>query len=159
MGILNEKRCNPLVYKEYNTLKKWTNSNEIYKSLQITFGDLFEYIVRIAYYIDNPTIRTNDIFLRIRTEMKDAVGMCFTGKMNRLVNSLVGIVDGVIVGLSTIEQTNMEIQSIVKRLQNKSITVHEAHTTMQELFDTVSDDVMAKEIKQSYLYALEDYVD
>ena len=49
-------------------------------------------------------------------EIRDAVGMCFTGRFTRIVNALSGFVAGVAVGLSENERMNLRISAAIQRM-------------------------------------------
>jgi hypothetical protein len=85
--------------------------------------------------------------------------MCFMGRMNRLVNSMVGIVENVQVGLSTREEIDLEIQALLKKFTSKNISLDECKKLMNELFETVELHIIPKNIQQSYIDALDDYED
>jgi hypothetical protein len=83
---------------------------------KITFHILFERIVRI---IVNHKEQRMNLTERLKTELTDSIGYCFTGRINRMVNSLVGIIDGIKVSFSYKEQIMIESQMIIKRINRK----------------------------------------
>lgn len=127
----------------------------IHSISKLTYAELFEYVVRIAKHHTKP----EDAYERIMIETLDSIGMCFTGRMNRLVNSMVGIVDGLHVGISPREQLQMEIQIIMNDLIHKKGCVKDTKQKMKQLFETVDDTVMLPMEKKSYMDALDDYDD
>lgn len=84
---------------------------------QLTYKQTFELVWSLLYfkYINNE-INISDTADIIITNIKDAYNLCFTGKYNRLINSLVGIVDGVKVGFSESEELQLEFGKLFERL-------------------------------------------
>ena len=93
------------------------------------------------------------------TELHESIGLCFTGRMNRLVNSLAGIVDGIKVSFSVAEQLQLESSKIIERLNNKKITFAAARLEMLDLFndDEVKLDISLIALKEDYISALDDF--
>ena len=97
-------------------LLQWLkNINEVHTVHKINFKELFTMIMTIAE--NHP--EKEDIKSRIIMELKDSIGLCFTGRINRLVNALVGFVEGIQVSLSVREEIQMKISMIIKRLTEK----------------------------------------
>jgi hypothetical protein len=57
-----------------------------------------------------------NLLLRLDQELMDSIGFCFTGCINRLINVLVGFVDGIKVSISYKEEIQMSIQVILKKI-------------------------------------------
>ena len=101
-----------------------------------------------------------DMKTRIKIELEDSIGVCFTGRMNRLVNSLIGFVDGIQIGLSSKEELQMKIGAIVQSLIQKKIKTQQAVKEMNVVFDSFGEtDFLTDATKQAYLSALDDYAD
>jgi hypothetical protein len=101
-----------------------------------------------------------DFIENVKIEMQDSIGVCFTGRFNRLVNSLVGFVDGATVGISVKEQLQMEIGKLVESLGKEEITYEKCKKQIEDLFndpDVKEDETITSYYKQSWLDALEDY--
>ena len=83
-----------------SSLVDYSSSKDIHGELNITFGDLL-----LAVW---DRIRTHenkqDIYKILSQEMSDALCMCFTGRITRLVNTLSGFVPEVIMHISDNEQ-------------------------------------------------------
>jgi len=81
--------------------------------------------------------------------------------MNRLVNSLSGIVEGIKVSFSIEEQIQLESQQIIKRLTDKTITLEKANEEMVEIFndEDIKNDPQLMQLKDAYVNALEDFAD
>ena len=78
--------------------------------------------------------------------------MCFTGKMNRIVNSLVGFLECVNIGISSAEQLQLNVQRIVKRVVDSKLTYNDGICEIKDLF--IND---TKNEKESWLDAFKDY--
>ena len=93
-----------------------------------------------------------DIIVRITTEVSDSIGMCFTGRINRIVNSLVGILECVNIGISTKEQLQLNVQRIVKRVTENQLDYIDGICEIKDLFinDTTNE-------KKAWLDAFKDY--
>jgi len=126
------------------------------KKLEIN-STLFEKVVRIIIHHEHK----EGLIERLKEELTEAMGMCFTGRMNRLVNSLSGIVEGIKVSFSIEEQIQLESQKIIERLNNKTITLKKAKEEMLEIFndeDIIKDDSLMR-LKNDYVNALDDFAD
>ena len=145
---------NEITYTNPSVLE-WFNSTEIHSLHQITFATLFEKVVRIIIHHEHK----EGLIERLREELTEAMGLCFTGRMNRLVNSLSGIVEGIKVSFSIEEQIQLESQKIIERLTNETITPEQAKIDMEEIFN---DEDIKKEpglmrLKEDYIEALADF--
>jgi hypothetical protein len=66
-----------------------------------------------------------EIYKCLNCELQDSIGMCFTGKINRLVNSLNGFSDLVEIELSDAEQISIIVKKAEIQLGlNYSIFLH-----------------------------------
>jgi hypothetical protein len=138
-------------------IQNWFFSREIHSLHQITFAQLFEKVVRIIIHHEHK----EGLIERLREELTEAMGLCFTGRMNRLVNSLSGIVEGVKVSFSIEEQIQLESQQIIKRLTDKTITLEKAKEEMLEIFndEDIKADPRLIQMKEDYVNALDDFAD
>jgi len=139
------------------TIQNWFASGEIHSLHQITFAQLFEKVVRIIIHHEHK----EGLIERLREELTEAMGLCFTGRMNRLVNSLSGIVEGIKVSFSIEEQIQLESQQIIKRLTQKTITLEKAKEEMVEIFndEEIKNDDSLMRLKNDYVNALDDFAD
>lgn len=101
---------------------------------------------------------------RLHTEIVDSIGMCFTGCVNRLINVLVGYIDGVIVSISLKEEIQMSIQQLMDKLNTHQITYKQTKEEMIQILNqdyevdaSDSNNVISIEYKNSWLSALQDY--
>ena len=138
-------------------IQNWFFSREIHSLHQITFAQLFEKVARIIIHHEHK----EGLIERLREELKEALGLCFTGRMNRLVNSLSGIVEGIKVSFSIEEQIQLESQQIIKKLTEKTITLEKAKEEMLEIFndEDIKKDETLMRLKNDYVNALEDFAD
>ena len=136
-------------------IKIWNTENTVHSIHKISFSQLFEKIVRI---IVNHEQKEN-LIERLKIELTDSIGYCFTGRVNRMVNSLVGCIDGIKVSFSYKEQILIESQMIIKRLVDKKITFEKAQEEMKEIFndDEVRKDPLLVELEAVYIESLADY--
>jgi len=137
--------------EERATVQYWCRVETTHQLFGTTFAELLEMVVRIAKH--HP--QSSDVLERIRIELKDAEGKCFMGRMNRLINALVGFVDGVYVGISSREQIQMEIQQILQKLVNETATKEECLLELEQVFE--STDALTPQEQQSYRNALEEW--
>jgi hypothetical protein len=99
-----------------------------------------------------------DLKIRMITELTDSVGMCFTGRINRMVNALVGFVDRVTVSISKKEEVNINVSQIVHRLMEHKIKKEDAITEMTVLFIEAGTAV-DENFKNANILALDDFDD
>jgi hypothetical protein len=123
---------------------------------ELTYIETFELVWEIFdYLIDNDkSYNKDDLLERLYIELNDSVGYCYTGKYNRLINSLVGIIDGVYVGISSQEEIQMEMGKIIEKL-NKDInpdSFEKALCDAKEIFRSVDETIN----KDDWLEALYD---
>ncbi len=137
------------------------NSVEKHSVLGITYKDLFFQVWLIV--LNHP--EKNNLVERFYTEIKDSMGMCFTGRMNRLVNVLVGYIDGVVVNISLKEEIQMSIQRVIKKLNDKRIDFITAKKEMHDIlyydYDNADpndpNNYISEEYRQTWLEGLNDY--
>ena len=91
------------------------------------------------------------MFERITTEIGDSVLLCFTGKYNRLINSMVGIIEGVQVGFSNNEQLQLEFGKIMEKFNSKEYTFEDTYCQAKSILEFVEDGG-----KESWLVAIHD---
>ena len=113
---------------------------------------------------------------RLHSEITDSFGKCFTGRINRLVNVLVGYVDGVIVSISLKEEIQMSIQRVMNKftalfndktredIETRIIDFKNARDEifkiLNEKYDVDTSDpnnIISEDYKNSWLSALQDY--
>jgi hypothetical protein len=88
----------------YREIAAFSADQEVYCALGVTFGQL---LIAVWDRIRNFDVATRKVlYARMDEEITEAVGMCFTGRITRLVNVLVGFVDGISIGISETDQLN-----------------------------------------------------
>lgn len=140
--------------KEY--VRDWTYLTTVQSQTNTTYGEMF---ARIWLLVKSHK-QQEDFLANIRIELEASHGMCFTGKFNRLINSLVGFVDGITVGISSREQLQIEIGMLVEKLSQKLISFDDCKQEVKDLFDDPdlqADETITEDYKQAWLDALEDY--
>jgi len=118
----------------------------------MTYKSTFELIWSILYFkYKQKQINLDDVFERIYTEIGDSVLLCFTGKYNRLINSMVGIIEGVQVGFSQNEELQLEFGKIMVKINSKEYTFEQAYCQAKSILEFVENG-----IKESWLVAIHD---
>lgn len=147
--------------KEYIDNRVYVNSVEKHSVLGITYKDLFFQVWLIV--LNHP--EKNNLVERFYTEIHDSIDMCFTGRMNRLVNVLVGYIDGVVVNISLKEEIQMSIQRVIKKLNDKRIDFITAKKEIHEILYYDYDNAdpndpnnhISEEYRTTWLEGLNDY--
>jgi hypothetical protein len=81
-------------------LREWCENRLVHSVHGVTFSFVLARVVHISKsHKDCDTLRTI-----LKDELMQSIGMCFTGRFSRVINVLVGFVDGVEVGISSREQ-------------------------------------------------------
>ena len=92
-------------------LIEWLLSDDIHSVLQCSFYDIFKLVWNRIMTSPNK----NELIKILNVEMMDADCKCFTGRLTRLVNTLVGYYDDIHIKISDSEQ----ISNIISQVQNK----------------------------------------
>jgi hypothetical protein len=118
----------------------------------MTYKATFELIWSILYFkYKQKQINLDDVFERITTEIGDSVELCFTGKYNRLINSMVGIIEGVQVGFSKNEELQLEFGKIMVKFNSKEYSFEDAYCQAKSILEFVENGT-----KESWLVAIHD---
>ena len=128
-----------------------TSTNSI---THLTYKETFEAIWTVlCFKFRADEINILDAFERIETEVLDGELMCFTGKYNRLMNSMVGIIDGVRVGFSEGEELQMEFGKLIQRLNSDpKYTFDKAYCDAKEILSFIK----TPEVVKTWLDAILD---
>jgi len=128
---------------------KTANSSTCY-----TYEETFELIFTvICNLIFENKFDKDDLLERLYIELNDSINVCFTGKYNRLVNSLNGILDNVQIGISKNEEIQMEFESIIKRMNKNGVNHVSFNKAIEEACEILND----SSEKNVWLNALYDY--
>jgi hypothetical protein len=129
---------------------------DIHSPTKTTYGEL---LARVWILVrDHP--QRDDFLVNVKYEIQESVGYCFTGRFNRLVNALIGFVDGVTVGISVKEQLQLEMGRLIASLGNGDITFDKCMVEFTALFDdplVAADGSITKAYKDAWIMALDDY--
>lgn len=153
--------CFSFVFKSDDRLmidnvRQWVSIKDVNSKTMMTYGEL---LARVWILIKNHG-QKQDFIDNVKIELSASVGFCFLGRFNRLVNALVGFVDGIMVGISIKEQLQLEIGKMIAKLGLGEIGYEECYRNIVELFEDVDvkeDETITSYYKQSWLDALDDY--
>ena len=98
-----------------SALLEYLASTEEHSTLHITFTDLLKKVIGRVEKSDGEVRK--DLYQRMNEEMADAECKCFTGRLSRLVNVLVGFFDDIRIEISGAEQISVVI-ALVKTRHN-----------------------------------------
>jgi Leucine-rich repeat (LRR) protein len=96
-----------------SALLEYMASSEEHSTLAITFSDLFKKVIGRMEKSDGDVRK--DLYQRLNEEMVDAECKCFTGRLSRLVNVLVGFFDDIRIEISGAEQISIVIALVKAR--------------------------------------------
>jgi hypothetical protein len=88
-------------------LLTYLDDTEIHSTLLVSFYDVFVKV--FGRIISHPN--KLDIIFRLDEELKESECKCFTGRLTRLVNCLVGFYDDIVIGISDSERISAIILS------------------------------------------------
>jgi hypothetical protein len=80
---------------------------------KLTYREMFALVWCILEHKHSQSNDDLEIFGRLSVEMEDGDEKCFTGQYTRLINSLVGVVDGVNVGISSAETVQLTVSAML----------------------------------------------
>jgi Leucine-rich repeat (LRR) protein len=103
-----------LTHETKDFVKSYCNNTEIHSLLLLSFQDVLEYVWETIKLFDKD--KQKEIKNIMNQEMRDSVGMCFTGRISRLINCLNGFSDLVSIEISDNEQINNIILLTKQRL-------------------------------------------
>lgn len=120
---------------------------------KMTYKATFELIWSIINFKHRlKQLNLDDAVERIKTEIKEGSILCFTGKYNRLVNSMVGIIEGVLVGFSKSEELQLEFGKLIERFnKDKEYTFDKAYCDAKTILEFTD-----KNTRQTWLDAIYD---
>jgi len=128
--LLGFIRQNNILTKFTKTqLIEYCESDEIHETLQITFCELAQIVVKRIMEHQHHT----EILEILNKEMIDSIGMCFTGRMTRLVNCLSGYDSDVNLTINEKEQISNIIITLKATLKGKNEYTSERHKALSEI--------------------------
>ncbi len=101
--------------KTKSALFEYMASTEEHSTLHITFIDLLKKVIGRVEKSEGEIRK--DLYQRFNEEMADAECKCFTGRLSRLVNVLVGFFDDIRIEISGAEQISVVIALVKARHQ------------------------------------------
>jgi hypothetical protein len=107
--------------------------------VKLSYEDIFKRIWVITHHLtqnaNDSLFKRKDILERLSVEIKESIGYCFTGRFNRLVNSLSGILDGVYVGISNSEEIQFEMGRVLEKLNNPILLNYDFKTAYCDAYE------------------------
>ncbi len=131
-------------------IKLILNDTSVHSITRVTYKKLLE---RVWQLIKHHEMK-RDLIERLKTEVEESLGYCFTGRINRLVNSLTGIVDGIGITISTKEEVQNEINLVIKKLSENKINKEKALEEFEQIFEGRD---LEENYKNAWIEALQDY--
>ena len=122
--------------KKYNLkeqMDEFFSVKTVHSVTRLTYAETFDLVWTAITNAES--VSKDDALERLSIELTDSNGVCFVGKYNRLINSLIGIVDGVCVGISKGEEIQLEFERIIVRLNE---TINLPNTTPEKDADAFS---------------------
>lgn len=74
-----------------------------------------------AKWIDGIRPDTNNMIARLKQEIQESANMCFTGRLSRLVNTLMGFYNDINMHIGTTDQINARINQVMSKYGDLSI--------------------------------------
>jgi hypothetical protein len=96
------------------------------------------------------------LIIRLKEELQEGESVCFTGKMTRIVNSLQGIVDGVLIGVSQREQMQARIIVIMNKLRQGAKNKDALRRELANAIDELPVDQLMNGERDAWLAAFDD---
>jgi hypothetical protein len=108
--------------------------NTVHGTIRLTFGELLERVWAVVDHQPDCSRRAA-LLGRLREELDDGCGMCFTGRITRLVSVLQGFVDGVAIAVSPRERLQSRIAAIMARLRKNRGLKAELRLELEAVLD------------------------
>lgn len=157
---LDESEIKKALESEWKSMS-FIDSKDVHSISEMTYKELLIHVCRVANSLS--TEKCIDVITRLKDEIVDGKGMCFTGQMNRLVNSLVGfdIHPDIMVSYSVKEQLQMEMSKLIEAYRDKTKTYLDVVREINIMFEELTPEVMMEETipieyKSTWLVALRD---
>ena len=121
----------------------YCDDDTTHSRLLITYSDLLIYVWSRIIFSDNK----DEILQVLNQEINDGLCMCFTGRLTRLLNTLVGFYDDIELQISDSEQ----ITNIIMTLKNK-------FTNEEEIKDAIKKELQDRQYCESIINEWLDYI-
>ena len=122
----------PIKFASTPNLHDWViNCTSVHSRMNVTFEELLGAVWAV---IETHSFR-DTLRERLAEELRDAMGLCFTGRMTRVINSLQGLVDGIRIVVSPRERLQAAAAQIVKR----KATTKDVDALQHELVGVIDD--------------------
>jgi hypothetical protein len=92
-------------------IKYWCSDSTIHSNYGVTFGQLLRRVWEIIQEHEHKEVMKSVL----KEELIASMGLCFTGRFTRVINSLSGFVEEVSIGISSREQMQNQIAAAIKR--------------------------------------------
>ena len=112
--LINNKILNQQSKRE---IFNYFEDNTLHSIYLISYQELFQYVYSRIYKHQNK----NDILQILNQEIKDGLCMCFTGRLTRLLNVLVGYYDDIEIQISDNEQITNIILNLRKKYKGNEL--------------------------------------
>ena len=134
---------NILTEQTKREILNYCDDDDMHTRLLITYSDLLIYVWSRIIFSDYK----DEILRVLNQEINDGLCMCFTGRLTRLLNTLVGFYDDIELQISDSEQ----ITNIIMALKNK-------FTNEEELKDAVKKELLDRQYSESIINEWLDYI-
>jgi hypothetical protein len=139
---LNMLDATDRLFKEFSTLHNFSdffidqfNLSCVQTVTNLTYQKTFMLIWTVlCHAIQTRLISKEDAFQRMAIEITDSIGVCFTGKYNRIFNALVGVIDGIHIGISSQEEIQLEMTRLIQKYKKSILTPPDNNGNHFELF-------------------------
>ena len=138
------------------TVLQWMHDESVHRTYNITFKELFTMIMTIVENHKQKEEMKKELIIVFKETVE--FNLCFTETIHRMINTLVGFVDGIYKVLSAREVVEMNMDIFIKQLKDKKINRETVKEKMIEMFSHVGEkDNISDDYKQANLKALDDY--
>jgi len=114
---------------------EYCENEEIHSVLNVTYKDVAERV--LGWLNKQPTETWNEVIKILETEIMASRGLCFTGRISRLVSALDGFHPGVRVSIATSDQISNRVLIVLNNCKiekvSKEETISRITKELQEL--------------------------
>lgn len=122
---------------------KFCNSSEIHSELNVTYKDVAERVISWMHRQEDET--WNELVKILEEAVTASEGMCFTGRISRLVSVLDGFHPGVRISIATSDQISNRVLMIVNKGKEDGKTLSEIETEISKELDELGLSTVDKE--------------